>query len=181
MTREGPNGVTTELTTVALDYEVVPPGLSLANNRMVGNFDIQVSVTVSEEAASGGTGADRTATVLVPFIGYEFSWDQHFLNDEQACDKARTDFWKATHPANRARTRIPIPDPQPMPAWVSERDVRSVNAAFVEAARLHAIDPAAARELLTTLLRSIGVPLRKNVAPELTGQGDVAGRSAGER
>ncbi len=179
VTRESPNGVTTNLTTVALDYEVLPPGLFLANNDMVGNFDVRVSVAVSEQDAPGGTGADRTATVVVPFIGYEFNWDEQFQQDEQACDKARSDFWKATNPANRTQTPVPIPDPQPMPAWVSARNVRLVNAAFVETALMRAIDPPAAEELLTTLLRRIGVPTGKSVSPGQTVHGDGTSRPAG--
>jgi hypothetical protein len=124
---------------------------------MVGNFDVQVSVAVSDTSASGGVSTNRTATVLVPFIGYEFDWDEAFQNDQKACDQARENFWKATHLANRTRIRIPAPDPQSMHAWVSARQARLAGAAFQEAGRLKSIDPAAARDLLTILLRRIGL------------------------
>jgi hypothetical protein len=158
--------VTTEPVSVSIDYAVEPAGLSLANNHMVGNFDVQVSVAVSDTSVSGGLNPNRTAAVLVPFIGYEFDWDQHFLNDQKACDEARMNFWKATHLANRTRIRIPAPDPQSMRAWVSARQARLAGAAFQEAARLKAIDPAAAQDLLTVLLRRIGLPKNRRGAAE---------------
>ena len=164
VTREGPEAVSTEPLSVTLDYTVGPTGLFLANNHMVGNFDVQVSVAVSDASASGGVSTNRTAAVLVPFIGYEFDWDEHFQNDQKACDQARQNFWKATHPANRTRIRIPAPDPQTMHAWVSARQVRLAGAAFQEAGRLRPIDPAAARDLLTILLRRIGLPKNRGGA-----------------
>jgi hypothetical protein len=167
VTRDTPTGPVTANETFDLSYAVADKYVQLGNDSVVGNFDIVVSATSDEPTSpAGATGGSRTAAVVVPFRGSEFTWDDGFQRDQEACRKESDALWVATHKATEEHPG-PI-DPGPLRqedraimaslgAWVSEDAWRAARMTLAHAASIEAKEPEAAAGLRRSLLGSLGV------------------------
>jgi hypothetical protein len=168
VTVQHPAGPEGKQQVVNLAVNVADAKLTLTNDSTVANFDLPISVTVTESSykslAQAQNGA-RTADLVVSFVGADLEIGGSYAADVQRCQKAALEFWKATNPGRRVGVHGPTGGPQKdgdvrltkIPAWVAPADFNALKAGLLQANVIAATNKTAGREYRRLLFDRAGV------------------------